>query len=229
MRCTSCDHRARTSTCTSPLAGLGYSRAVASRKKQAPEAKSKRAAAPKKGASKAKSPAKPAPKSPKKSAAKAKPAVPVAAMTVPPTTAREGEPRYWLIKSEPTTYPWSRLVADGRTTWDGVRSFEARNNLRAMQLGDLALFYHSNDGKDIVGVARIVRTAYPDSSAPDGDWSVVELSPVVSMQKPVSLATIKATPALAKMELVAKMRLSVTKVSLMEFAKILVMGETSIP
>jgi predicted RNA-binding protein with PUA-like domain len=193
---------------------------VATRTTNKPVKPAKRAAATK--------PAAMAPaKAPAKKATTKRPAASAAPLPVPTTEA--SEPRYWLLKSEASVYPWSRFVADGRTHWDGIRNFEARNNLRAMQLGDLALFYHSNAGKDIVGVARIVRTAYADPTAPGEDWSAVDLSPVVALEKPVSLATIKATPALSKMELLGKMRLSVSRVSLMEFAKVLVLGETSVP
>src|SRR5258707_232737 len=93
---------------------------------------------------------------------------------------------YWLIKSEPLKYPFSKLLADGETCWDGVRNFEARNNLRAMQVGDLALFYHSNEGKEVVGVARVSRTAYQDPTT-DEDWSAVDFKPVATLNTPVSL------------------------------------------
>lgn len=136
---------------------------------------------------------------------------------------------HWLIKSEPFKYSWEQLVRDGRTLWDGVRNFEARNNLRAMRHGDLAFFYHSNEGKEIVGVARVVREAYPDPTAKEDDWSVVDVEPVVALAEPVSLATVKQTAELAEMELVRRMRLSVTKVTKAEFAAILKLGRTRLP
>ena len=94
---------------------------------------------------------------------------------------------YWLVKSEPSAYSWDDLVRDGRTIWTGVRNFTARNNLRAMQEGDEVLFYHSVVGKAVVGVAKVVRTAYPDSTAKEGDWSAVDLVPLKPLEKPVTL------------------------------------------
>lgn len=135
--------------------------------------------------------------------------------------------RYWLIKSEPFKYAWDRFVADGRTHWDGVRNFEARNNLRAMSLGDLALFYHSNEGKEIVGVAKIVRSAYADPTT-DGDWSVVDVAPVKPLALPVTLEAVKADAELSKMALVRRSRLSVAPVEAAEFARVLAFGRTKI-
>lgn len=135
---------------------------------------------------------------------------------------------YWLAKSEPSTYPWSQLVADKRTAWEGVRSFEARNNLRAMKKGDWVLFYHSNEGKDVVGIAKVVNEAYPDPSAAEGDWSVVDLAPHKALSKPVSLAAIKADKRLANMALVRKSRLSVIPVTEPEFERILELGATKV-
>jgi predicted RNA-binding protein with PUA-like domain len=136
---------------------------------------------------------------------------------------------YWLMKSEPFKYPWSQLVADKRTAWDGVRNFEARNNLRAMKRGDLALFYHSNEGKEIVGIMRISREAYPDPTADDGeDWSVVDVEPVKPLAAPVGLSTIKATKALANMALLKRSRLSVVPVTAAEWKTILKLGQTSV-
>jgi predicted RNA-binding protein with PUA-like domain len=133
-------------------------------------------------------------------------------------------PAYWLIKSEPSVYPWSQLVADRSTRWDGVRNFEARNNLRAMKPGDLCLFYHSNEGKEIVGVAKVVRAAYPDPSANEGDWSVVDVAPAYALEVPVGLATLKET--LPELQLVTRSRLSVTKVSGAEWKKIHSLAKT---
>ena len=116
----------------------------------------------------------------------------------------------WLIKSEPFKYSWTQFNADKRTRWDGVRNFEARNNLRAMKVGDLAFFYHSSEGKEIVGVARVAAEAYPDPTAPAGeDWSAVDFVPAYPLVQPVGLADIKAEPALAEMALVRKSRISV--------------------
>ena len=134
--------------------------------------------------------------------------------------------RFWLIKSEPFKYPWDRLVTDGETFWDGVRNFEARNNLRAMTAGELALFYHSNEGKAIVGVARVVREAYPDPSAEGADWSAVDFAPVRALARPVTLEAAKADRVLSKMALVRRSRLSVAPVEAAEFARVLALGET---
>jgi predicted RNA-binding protein with PUA-like domain len=133
--------------------------------------------------------------------------------------------RYWLIKSEPFKYPWDRLVEDGATFWDGVRNYEARNHLRAMGVGDLALFYHSNEGKEIVGVARVVRAAYQDPSTED-DWSAVDFAPVKPLARPVPLGTIKADAELSSMALVRRSRLSVTPVEPAHFARVLSLGQT---
>src|SRR6201996_7799740 len=99
--------------------------------------------------------------------------------------------QHWLIKSEPSTYSFDQLVADGKTAWDGVRNFEARNNLRAMKVGDLILFYHSNEGKAVAGVARVKREAYPDPTASGEDWSVVDIEPVIPFKAQVTLEVIR--------------------------------------
>jgi predicted RNA-binding protein with PUA-like domain len=137
-------------------------------------------------------------------------------------------PKHWLVKSEPFKYSFDRLIADKKTTWDGVRNFEARNNLRAMKRGDLLLFYHSNEGKAVVGVAKVAREAYPDETAEEGDWSVVDVSPVRALAVPVSLETIRAEKALAQMQLLRRSRLSVVPVTPEEFAKILELGKTKV-
>jgi predicted RNA-binding protein with PUA-like domain len=139
-------------------------------------------------------------------------------------------PQYFLAKSEPSVYSWSRLVAEKRAVWDGVRNFEARNNLRAMKKGDLVFFYHSSEERAVVGVAKVLREAYPDPTSPpgEGDWSAVDLAPVKALKTPVSLATIKADRALAAMPLVKKSRLSVSAVGPKEFARILELGETKL-
>ena len=149
-----------------------------------------------------------------------------------PTTPRapaHAATSYWLIKSEPDAYSWTKLVADGKTRWDGVRNFTARNNLRAMKVGDLAFYYHSNEGKEIVGVARVRKAAYADPTAKEGDWSAVDFEPAFALVAPVTLATIKATPSLSTMQLVRLSRLSVCAVTKEEFAAILAMGKTKAP
>jgi predicted RNA-binding protein with PUA-like domain len=137
-------------------------------------------------------------------------------------------PNFWLVKSEPYKYPFDALVRDKKTTWDGVRSFEARNNLRAMSKGDLLLFYHSNEGKEIVGIAKVSASAYPDPTAEDGDWSVVDLAPVKPLTAPVSLAAIKADAKLSEMQLVRRSRLSVVPVTAAEFKRVLELGKTKL-
>jgi predicted RNA-binding protein with PUA-like domain len=137
-------------------------------------------------------------------------------------------PRTWLIKSEPFKYAWSQLVKDGVARWDGVRNFEARNNLRAMSVGDLCLFYHSNEGKEIVGVAKVTREHYPDPTS-DEDWSCVDVAPLLPLVKPVTLVDIKARKALAKMQMLTRNRLSVTSVTAPELRVILAMAETELP
>jgi predicted RNA-binding protein with PUA-like domain len=132
------------------------------------------------------------------------------------------------MKSEPFKYPWEQLVRDGRTYWDGVRNYEARNNLAAMKCGDLALFYHSNEGKEVVGIVEIVKESYPDPTADDPAWVVVEIEPRMAMQEPVTLGTIKADPALAEIQLVRRGRLSVVPLTAAEFKHILALGKTSL-
>ena len=143
-------------------------------------------------------------------------------------SAKSPAVRHWLVKSEPSVYPWSSLVKDRVTSWDGVRNFEARNNLRAMEKGDLVLFYHSNEGKEMVGVARVKRTAYPDATAPDEDWSVVDLEPVLALKEPVTLATVKAHPTLSAMLLVKRSRISVVSVTKPEFQEVLKLAKTKL-
>lgn len=136
--------------------------------------------------------------------------------------------KYWLVKSEPDTYSFDQLVADKRTVWDGIRSFEARNNLRAMSKGDLLLFYHSNVGKEVVGVAKVLKEAYADPKAEDGDWSVVEIAAVKPLKATVTLATIKGDKKLATFALVKKSRLSVVPATQAEFERILELGGTKL-
>jgi predicted RNA-binding protein with PUA-like domain len=128
---------------------------------------------------------------------------------------------YWLVKSEPDAYSWSDLVAEGKTSWTGVRNFTARNNLRSMHVGDEVLFYHSVTDKAVVGVAKVVRAAYRDPSAKEGDWSTVDIAPVKPLRNPVTLDRIKATPRLKKISLVRQSRLSVHALNLAEFREII--------
>ncbi|HYE52041.1 MAG TPA: EVE domain-containing protein [Azospirillaceae bacterium] len=125
---------------------------------------------------------------------------------------------YWLVKSEPFKYSWDRFVADGRTHWDGVRNHQAANNLKAMRVGDRAFFYHSNEGLEIVGVAEVVREAYPDPSDEAGRFVMVDLKPVMPVKTPVTLRQIKEDPALQGMALVRQSRLSVCPVTDAEWA-----------
>ena len=136
---------------------------------------------------------------------------------------------FWLMKSEPFKYPWSKLVEDGSTWWDGVRNYEARNNLAAMKKGDLALFYHSNEGKEVVGVVEIVKESYPDPTTDDERWVVVDIAPCSPLAEPVSLATIKADPKLAQIQLIRRGRLSVVPLTKAEFDHILALGKTKLP
>jgi predicted RNA-binding protein with PUA-like domain len=136
---------------------------------------------------------------------------------------------YWVIKSEPSAYSYQQLEKDKTTHWTGVRNFEARNNLRAMKAGDLALFYHSSQGKEIVGVARIVAAAGPDPTAPGQDWAAVDVAPVASLKKPVALETLKTLAAMKDFALVRRGRLSVAPVSPEQFQKILQLAETRLP
>jgi predicted RNA-binding protein with PUA-like domain len=140
--------------------------------------------------------------------------------------------RYFLVKSEPFKYAFSQLQAEGRTFWDGVRNFEARNNLRSMKAGDLLLFYHSNEGKAVVGVARVAAEAYPDPTAPAEEadtWSVVDIAPVCELAQPVTLAAIRAEPTLADMALLKRSRLSVVPLTKPQFDQVLKMGRTKLP
>ena len=131
----------------------------------------------------------------------------------------------WLLKSEPFKYSWDRLVQDGRTHWDGVRNFQASNNLKAMRLGDRGFFYHSNEGKEIVGIVEVIKEAYPDPTAEPGEpWVVVDIKALKPLLKPVTLATVKAEPRLAKMSLVTSMRLSVQPVTEEEWKVVCELG-----
>ena len=130
----------------------------------------------------------------------------------------------WLMKSEPDVYGWDDLVAEGEGTWDGVRNHLAARNLRTMAVGDLAFFYHSNIGKEIVGIAKISVSGLIDPTDPDGKWAAVKVKPVAKLKTPVTLAAIKATEALAAMELLRLSRLSVSSVRAEEWALVLNMA-----
>ncbi len=132
---------------------------------------------------------------------------------------------YWLVKSEPSTYSWDDFVNLGRDHWDGVRNYQARNNLKLMKEGDEVLFYHSVNDKQVVGIARVVREHYPDPTTDDDRWVVVDLVPVRSLDKPVTLTQIKAESRLEGLTLIRNSRLSVMSVSKEYFDIIVKMGE----
>jgi predicted RNA-binding protein with PUA-like domain len=132
---------------------------------------------------------------------------------------------YWLVKSEPFKYSWDRFLQDGKTFWDGVRNYQARNNLMAMKTGDLVLFYHSNEGMEVVGIARVIKEHYPDPTTEDTRWAVVDLEPVQALKVPVSLEKIKADERLAQIALIRQSRLSVMPLKQEEFDRILELSE----
>jgi predicted RNA-binding protein with PUA-like domain len=134
----------------------------------------------------------------------------------------------WLVKSEPSAYSWQDLVRDKRTRWDGVRNFEARNNLRAMKKDDLVLYYHSGEGKEIVGIARVVTESYPDPTDREGEFSAVDVAPYKPLARSVSLATLKADKACANLAVVRKPRISVVPVEADELTRILELAETKL-
>lgn len=134
--------------------------------------------------------------------------------------------RHWLVKQEPEAYDWSDFLKDKKTSWDGVRNFQARNHLRAMEPGDQVLFYESVTTKAVVGVAKVSKAAYPDPTADEGDWSSVELAAVRSLSHPVRLAQIKETPALKEIGLLRQSRLSVMPLTAKEFSAIEKLGAT---
>ena len=128
---------------------------------------------------------------------------------------------YWLIKSEPSAYSWEQFLKDKKTSWDGIRNYAARNNLRDMRKGDEVFFYHSNEGMEIVGIAAVAKESYQDPTTEDKNWVVVDLKPLKKLENPVSLNQIKNDPELSQMELVRISRLSVQKVSTKEWNRIL--------
>ncbi|TAE32570.1 MAG: EVE domain-containing protein [Cytophagales bacterium] len=141
---------------------------------------------------------------------------------------------YWLVKSEPDVYGWDHFVKQGRAVWDGVRNYQARNNLKAMQAGDEVLFYHSVTKPGVVGLARVCKTAYPDPTVADDPaqqkfgWVVVELEPIMPFEQPVALARIKAEPMLANIGLIKQSRLSVMPIRPDEFELILKMAHANV-
>lgn len=134
--------------------------------------------------------------------------------------------QHWLVKSEPETYSWDAFVKEGKTAWTGVRNFAARLHLRAMKVGDRVFYYHSGETKEVVGLAKVVKAAYSDPTADEGDWSCVDLAPVRALTKRVSLATIKADKILKAMALVKISRLSVSPVTEAQFQRLLELAVT---
>jgi predicted RNA-binding protein with PUA-like domain len=133
--------------------------------------------------------------------------------------------QFWLVKQEPSAYSWANFLADGKTSWTGVRNYTARNNLRAMKKGDAVFFYHSVVGKEIVGMAKVVREAYPDPTATEGDWSAVDLAPEKALPRPVALDDIKRNARLKDMALLRLSRLSVQPVTSAQFEEIMRMAK----
>ena len=132
---------------------------------------------------------------------------------------------FWLVKQEPSSYSWSDFVAEGQTSWTGVRNYTARNNLRKMRQGDEVLFYHSGEEKAVVGIARVTRQAYTDPTAKEGDWSAVDLAPIKSLRRPVTLRQIKDDPRLKQLQLIRQSRLSVMPMTSAEFRAIVSLGK----
>ncbi|HTG52469.1 MAG TPA: EVE domain-containing protein [Candidatus Tectomicrobia bacterium] len=131
---------------------------------------------------------------------------------------------FWLVKQEPSSYSWSDLVAEGETSWTGVRNFAARNNLRKMRKSDEVLFYHSGEEKVVVGIAKVMRTAYPDPTAKEGDWSTVDLAAVRPLARPVTLREIKGNSRLRGIPLIRQSRLSVMPLAESDFREIVNMA-----
>ena len=132
---------------------------------------------------------------------------------------------YWLVKSEPSVYSWEQLTKDKKTFWNGVRNYAARNNLREMKKGDEVFYYHSNEGMEIVGIAKVVKEYYQDPTTENKNWVVVDMKPLKKLKNPVTLSQIKSEPQLGSMELVKNSRLSVQKVSAKEWDIVLKMSE----
>lgn len=144
------------------------------------------------------------------------------------TPSGDGGMNYWLVKSEPFKYSWDQFEKDGQTFWDGVRNYAARNNLKAMKKGDLVLWYHSNEGLEIVGIAKVIKEAYQDPTTTEEAWVAVDLKPFKKLKKPISLAQIKAEKSLANMDLVRLGRLSVGTVKEDEWHTIIELSETKL-
>lgn len=136
--------------------------------------------------------------------------------------------QYWLVKQEPEDYSWADFVKEECSAWTGVRNYQARNNLRAMSKGDLVFYYHSGEEKQVVGIAQVDKSAYPDPTAKEGDWSSVDLVPVKAVVQPVSLKEMKSDGVLKEMLLVRNSRLSVVPVSKAQFEKLLKLSKTSV-
>ena len=131
---------------------------------------------------------------------------------------------FWLVKQEPISYSWSDFITEGQTSWTGVRNYAARNNLRKMQKDDEVLFYHSGEDKAVVGIAKVMRTAYRDATAKEGDWSTVDLAPLKPLRHPVTLREIKANPVLKGIPLIRQPRLSVMPLAEAAFREIVRMA-----
>ena len=144
-------------------------------------------------------------------------------------TKIDPDAQFWLMKSEPDAYGWEDLVTEGEGTWDGVRNHLAARNLRTMKKGDLAFFYHSNIGLEIVGIMKISKAGLTDPSDPDGKWAAVKVKPVKRLKRSVTLKEIKATPELADMDLLRQSRLSVSMVRPVEWERILAMASRKNP
>jgi predicted RNA-binding protein with PUA-like domain len=138
-------------------------------------------------------------------------------------------PQYWMVKQEPTAYSWDQFAADGKTDWTGVRNFQARNNLRSMELGDQVFYYHSVNGKAVVGLAKVTKEAFRDPTAAEGDWSAVELTAVKAIDPPVKVEQIKQDARLADMPLLRNSRLSVMKLTKEQFDTILELAKSARP
>ncbi len=141
----------------------------------------------------------------------------------------QNKDNFWVVKQEPSKYSWEQFEKDGSTYWDGVRNYQARNNLNAMKKGDFVLFYHSVIGKEIVGIAEVIREAYPDPTTDDERWVVVDLKPVIPFNIPVPLEVIKAKKELSEIALIKQARLSVMPITKKEFQILLKLGKTSLP
>jgi predicted RNA-binding protein with PUA-like domain len=131
---------------------------------------------------------------------------------------------FWLVKQEPSSYSWSDFLDERETAWTGVRNYTARNNLRKMKTGDQVLFYHSGEEKAVVGIAKVIRAAYADPTAEEGDWSAVDLAPIKSLRLPITLRQIKNNPRLKQIPLIRQSRLSVMPLAKSEFHQIVEMG-----